>query len=256
MQLKERAKQLSSFVRKKSSQQKKREMFFFLTKADANFWTTFKLKGNDRQGKSKNTTKKKRSEAFSWTEMAYTLLSMVRASLEEELSFHTVKGLSWMEGEWAKERVRLKGKSKRCWLGRCAEKASVPGMCLTGRWPLTKGCVKLLAAFIMKKDGKKKAWRKEKMKMRHVFLPSKTCLRALFLGRWSPFLFSLCIFTTKMNGLVQFLYSCIHVGTSLCGPHQWGADTGTDTWKKQALYTSCVPGWVTLANQVVSGVAK
>ena len=43
------------------------------------------------------------------------------------------------------------GKSKTCGLGRCAKQASVPGMCLTDRWPLTEGCVKLLVPFNNKK---------------------------------------------------------------------------------------------------------
>ena len=30
----------------------------------------------------------------------------------------------------------------------------------------------------------------------------------------------------------------------LCGPHQCSADTGADTWQKQALYH--MPGWLTL----------
>ena len=34
----------------------------------------------------------------------------------------------------------------------------------------------------------------------------------------------------------------------LCGPHQCSADTGADTWKRQAFYH--MPGWPILAEQV------
>ena len=137
--------------------------------------------------------------------MPCTLLSMVRASLDEELSFHTVKGCrNWKASRRKRSLAWAGGKSKTCWLGRCAEQASVPGMCFTGRWPLTEGCVKLLGPFITKKDCKKKARQKEKTKKRKkktLLVRSATRFLAFVPFRLQPLAGEEIAFFIKRNSL-------------------------------------------------------